>query len=214
MGRTRRVQRKYPPRRVDVGIGVGSQQGGEARRLDGVHEELASPANSRQTGSATGPLRGILADILGGLTVVDTGEPESGPQRSRDATAQGRPTLTEEERALRISRCIEHHLAYGIRIEDDDQRARAFLNDTACIPIEIFHSAMRVSRQTHEGNFPPTAGQVIHTARAIEWERDPGRFRNNTVGGLASPVWYQRMRAGKSPQFLSLAPGESVKEIA
>lgn len=122
--------------------------------------------------------------------------------------------MTEQERALRIAHCFEHHLAYGIRIEDDKERAKAFLNDTAPIPITLFHASLRRARQTHEGNFPPTAGQVIHQARALEWERDPNRYRSIQNGQMASPIWYRRMLRGSPPMYLELAPGEPIKEIA
>jgi hypothetical protein len=189
---------------------MGEVEGSETRELDGLHEVVASPADAGSRDPADGPLRGILADIIGSLKITD--EPEERAERGSDAASQGGEVLTEEERALRITRCIEHHLAYGLRIEDDDQRSRAFLNDTACIPIGIFHSAMRVSRQTHTGNFPPTAGQVIQAACNIEWERDVGKHVNPS--GVGSPRWYRRMLAGHAPSFLTVAPGDVIKEIA
>ena len=190
---------------------MGEVEGGEASGLDGVHEVVATPAPSAALASATGPLRGILTEILGSLTITD--EPEVREECRSDATPEGRKALTDEERAVRIARSMEHHFAYGLRVEDDDQRMRAFLNDTACIPLEIFHAALRVSRQTHAGNFPPTAGQVIHTARSIEWEREPLQYHVDQ-GGIPDPRWYQRMKAGKPPQFLTVAPGDVIKEIA
>jgi hypothetical protein len=107
--------------------------------------------------------------------------------------------MTDEERALRIEISIAHHVAYGI--EMDQQRAQVFLNDTAGVPIEIFRQACKWSRQSHEGNFPPTVGQVVRAAVEIEWERNPTRFRNVNGGAMSHPRWYRRMKAGKPAMF-------------
>ena len=122
--------------------------------------------------------------------------------------------MTEEERALRIMYCLEHHAAFGVRIENDDLRSRCFLNDTACIPIDIFAAALRRARQCHESTFPPSAGQVVAEARKLCWDRDPHRYRNPTNGGISNPRWYNRMLRGLPAQYLALAPGEQAKEIA
>jgi hypothetical protein len=109
--------------------------------------------------------------------------------------------MTERERALRIEACYEHHIAYGIKIQEDDARAKIFLNDLAGVPIEIFREACRWARQNHEGNFPPTAGQVIKAAVDIEWARDPTRYRNVNGGAPAHPRWWLRMRAGRPAKY-------------
>jgi hypothetical protein len=84
---------------------------------------------------------------------------------------------------------MEHFACYGIT--PDDLRLKAFLNDTLPIPLGLYRRALRASRQAHEGNFPPTQGQVIAIAHTI----------HKDAAGGAPARWHWRMKTGKPPEF-------------
>ena len=100
--------------------------------------------------------------------------------------------MGEQERELRYGFAVEHFVAYGLRIEDDDARLRGFLNDTAAIPMRLYRAALRSSRQASDSGFPPSCGQVIHAARVISLHGQDKTYY---------PRWFRRLVAGKIPEY-------------
>ena len=87
-----------------------------------------------------------------------------------------------------IARCrlvIAHHAGYSIK-PVEDLRLFAFATDTAVIPIEALEDALRLSRQTWDGNYTPPVGAVIESARSLYGK---------------APAWYGLMKRGKMPCF-------------
>lgn len=104
--------------------------------------------------------------------------------------------MTEEEKARRIALVMEHHAAYGVRAEEDEQRMRTFLNDTIHIPLVTLKHALRRARQESDGQFPPTCGAVIQCALTITYEMYPRELYTSTSGERAVPGWYKAQRLG------------------
>lgn len=104
--------------------------------------------------------------------------------------------MTNEERAVRIAAAMEHHITYGM--ERDEDQLRAFLNDTAAIPLGLFLRGLKLSRQMHEGNFPPPQGKVVSAARMIHWRELPPAER--PPSNEFHPSWYKRMLRGNSSE--------------
>ncbi len=55
---------------------------------------------------------------------------------------------------------------------------------------------MRNARQLNDGNFPPTAGQIIKTAMRICHDTEPERYLME-FGTLRPPRWYTAMKRTK-----------------
>lgn len=67
------------------------------------------------------------------------------------------------------------------------------VDDTAPIPLYLLGQAMQLSRQLHEGNFPPTTGQIISAAKAICLASEPDRY-TSSQGHKGSPRWFRKMK--------------------
>lgn len=86
---------------------------------------------------------------------------------------------------------MSHLIAFGM--DRDKERVAVLISDTAAIPISILDASLRLSRQLHTGNFPPTSGQIIETAVRLCQQAEPDRYQN-PLGGIRKPNWYQYMK--------------------
>ena len=121
--------------------------------------------------------------------------------------------MNDEERRDRAEQVMDHFIAGGYGADSDRDRQRIFLNDTACIPIEEFSQALRLSRQTCLKDGVVAVAFVVKAAVTIRQKRDPAGARNQ-AGGESLPRWHQQMTRGRAPQpFGLLVSGARTKEI-
>ena len=110
---------------------------------------------------------------------------ESGRGARADVPRSDGPELAE-----RTTLAMAHLVGYGL--SKDAARVAVVVSDTAEIPLTLLEPAMRLSRQTHDSNFPPTVGQIISCAKEICLKADPERYRLDS-GGQRAPRWYTAM---------------------
>ncbi len=123
------------------------------------------------------PIGGQLSRALENL--------ESGGGARRDIPSCSGPELAE-----RTALAMSHLIGYGL--SKDAARVAILTSDTAEIPLTLLEPAMRLSRQTHDSNFPPTVGQIVSCAKEICLKADPDRYRLDS-GGQRAPRWYTAM---------------------
>ncbi len=129
------------------------------------------------SGFSMAPIGGQLSMALENL--------ESGGGARRDL-----PRGDSSELPERTALAMSHLIGYGF--SKDAARVAVVVSDTAEIPLTLLEHAMRLSRQIHDSNFPPTVGQIISCAKEICLKADPERYRLDS-GGQRAPRWYTAM---------------------
>ena len=85
---------------------------------------------------------------------------------------------------------MQHLVGYGL--SKDPARVACVVKDTELIPLNLLETAMRLSRQMHDGNFPPAVGQIVSVAKKIDQTTRPERSLID--GSLRAPDWYRAMK--------------------
>ncbi len=150
-------------------------------RLGSVHEGMASAGDGAAASRSPGPERSLRSVLPGAITAVE----------ESCGTRVDAPGITEQEADERDVLAISHLLNWGF--ENDAQRIEVIVNDTAPVPLDLLGPAMKLSRQTHEGNWPPTTGQIIKAARDICIASDRARY-TSPQGHIGSPRWFSDMK--------------------
>lgn len=159
-------------------MGGQSREGGQVDRLDVICEGV-DPEGVRE-GESTAPSAGPLQPVIQAILARWKQDPR--PERYVD---QG----FSNEQEARGAACLEHLSAYGFGT--DPVRLHALLEDTAPVPLTILEDSLRLTRQTHDSNYPPTSGQVIEMARIFSQSHHP---RYTAGAELRQPTWYTLMK--------------------